>query len=107
MMMNTMSGRTPVERLDDAVRRILRVKFELGLFDNPFPNMGLTAEEMAAFGPLTVNSRTNNPAYRAALNAAVAGSNTILRASGEDLTITYESGHTSTTELAETLFANL
>lgn len=25
-------------RIDDAVRRILRVKFELGLFDNPMPN---------------------------------------------------------------------
>ena len=25
-------------RIDDAVRRILRVKFELGLFENPMPN---------------------------------------------------------------------
>jgi beta-glucosidase len=28
-------------RIDDAVRRILRVKFELGLFDNPMPNASL------------------------------------------------------------------
>jgi beta-glucosidase len=27
-----------MERIDDAVRRILRVKFELGLFENPMPN---------------------------------------------------------------------
>ncbi len=30
------SGRIPRERLDDAVRRILRIKFELGLFDHPY-----------------------------------------------------------------------
>eukprot|EP00903_Cladosiphon_okamuranus_P003301 g3299.t1 len=29
------SGRIPMERLDDAVRRILRVKINAGLFDNP------------------------------------------------------------------------
>ncbi len=31
-------GEVPVERINDAVRRILRVKFELGLFDNPYTN---------------------------------------------------------------------
>jgi beta-glucosidase len=30
------SGRVPVERLDDAVRRILRVKIALGLFERPY-----------------------------------------------------------------------
>jgi len=30
--------KVPMTRIDDAVRRILRVKFELGLFDNPMPN---------------------------------------------------------------------
>jgi beta-glucosidase len=29
------SGTVPISRVDDAVRRILRVKFEMGLFDNP------------------------------------------------------------------------
>ncbi|HVZ96518.1 MAG TPA: glycoside hydrolase family 3 N-terminal domain-containing protein [Chitinophagaceae bacterium] len=29
-------GKVPVQRIDDAVRRILRKKFELGLFDDPF-----------------------------------------------------------------------
>ncbi|MDE6162664.1 MAG: glycoside hydrolase family 3 protein, partial [Bacteroides sp.] len=29
-------GAVPMERIDDAVRRILRLKFRLGLFDNPY-----------------------------------------------------------------------
>ncbi len=33
-------GKVPMERIDDAVTRILRVKFRLGLFDNPFPEDG-------------------------------------------------------------------
>jgi beta-glucosidase len=31
-------GSVSVERVDDAVRRILRQKFRLGLFENPYPN---------------------------------------------------------------------
>ena len=30
--------KVPMSRIDDAVRRILRVKFELGLFENPMPD---------------------------------------------------------------------
>ena len=36
-------NKVPMTRIDDAVRRILRVKFELGLFDNPGTNPALTA----------------------------------------------------------------
>lgn len=36
-----LSGYVPVERIDDAVRRILRQKFRLGLFENPFADPGL------------------------------------------------------------------
>ncbi len=32
------------ERIDDAVRRILRQKFRLGLFENPFPDANLISE---------------------------------------------------------------
>jgi beta-glucosidase len=32
------NGDIPIERIDDAVRRILTVKFELGLFENPLPD---------------------------------------------------------------------
>jgi beta-glucosidase len=33
-----------ITRIDDAVRRILRQKFRLGLFENPFPNTSLISE---------------------------------------------------------------
>lgn len=35
--------KVPMSRIDDAVRRILRVKFELGLFDNAVPDKSLLA----------------------------------------------------------------
>ncbi len=34
-------GSVPEERIDDAVRRILRVKFAVGLFDDPYPDENL------------------------------------------------------------------
>lgn len=34
-------GEIPISRIDDAVRRILRVKFALGLFENAFPNQSV------------------------------------------------------------------
>jgi len=34
----------PQTRIDEAVRRILRVKFELGLFENPMPNAALKSK---------------------------------------------------------------
>jgi beta-glucosidase len=37
-------GRIPMARIDDAVRRILRVKFEIGLFEHPFTDSALTAQ---------------------------------------------------------------
>ncbi|MCA1815821.1 MAG: glycoside hydrolase family 3 C-terminal domain-containing protein, partial [Acidobacteria bacterium] len=36
-------GRVPVSRIDEAVRRILRVKFELGLFENALPDPALAS----------------------------------------------------------------
>ena len=35
-------GHVPLSRIDDAVRRILRVKLELGLFEQPFTDMPLS-----------------------------------------------------------------
>lgn len=35
-------GSVPLSRIEEAVARILRVKFQLGLFENPFPNEGLS-----------------------------------------------------------------
>ncbi|MFO7889042.1 MAG: glycoside hydrolase family 3 N-terminal domain-containing protein [bacterium] len=34
----------PVSRIDEAVRRILKVKFRLGLFDNPYPDPSLLSK---------------------------------------------------------------
>lgn len=34
-------GKVPIERIDDAVRRILTVKFELGLFERPYTDKSL------------------------------------------------------------------
>lgn len=36
-------GDVAIERVDDAVRRILRAKFELGLFEEPYPDPDLVA----------------------------------------------------------------
>lgn len=50
--------KVPMTRIDDAVRRILRVKYELGLFDRPMPNA-------------SVRSNFGKPEYsRASLQAA-------------------------------------
>jgi beta-glucosidase len=38
------NGDVPLERIDDAVRRILTVKYEMGLFDHPFSDPSLLAE---------------------------------------------------------------
>jgi beta-glucosidase len=35
--------RVPLARIDDAVRRILRIKFEMGSFENPYTDPALTA----------------------------------------------------------------
>lgn len=45
-----MSGTIPRSRLDDAVRRILRVKFRLGLFEKPKPSERLLAGNYALLG---------------------------------------------------------
>jgi beta-glucosidase len=62
-------GKVPMSRINEAVRRILRVKYELGLFDNPMPdpalksNLGLnTSREVsleAARESITLLKNTN------------------------------------------------
>lgn len=42
------SGYVKMDRIDDAVRRILRQKFRMGLFENPFPDSTLIASIGAA-----------------------------------------------------------
>jgi beta-glucosidase len=38
------AGKVSEARIDDAVRRILRVKFQMGLFENPYTDPALTAQ---------------------------------------------------------------
>ncbi|HEV8188848.1 MAG TPA: glycoside hydrolase family 3 N-terminal domain-containing protein [Pyrinomonadaceae bacterium] len=59
-------GAVPQARIDEAVRRILRVKFELGLFEKPMPDASLKAK----FGL---------PEYRDASLAAARESITLLK----------------------------
>lgn len=63
------NGDVPIERIDDAVRRILTVKFEMGLFENPFSNPDLIE---------TIGS----PEHRALARQAVAESAVLLRNEG-------------------------
>ncbi len=63
------AGEVPVERVDDAVRRILRAKFALGLFQHPFPQTELLAE-------------VGCPAHRALAREAVRRSLCLLKGAG-------------------------
>jgi beta-glucosidase len=38
----------PIERINDAVKRILRIKYRMGLFDNPYPDATLRAQVNSA-----------------------------------------------------------
>jgi len=61
------SRQISIRRLDDAVRRILRVKFRAGLFDHPYADRSKVAE------------RTLRPADRAKARAAVGKSVVLLK----------------------------
>jgi beta-glucosidase len=47
---HVLAGRIPKKRIEDAVRRILRVKFEFGLFDKPRPSERLLSKQTEVFG---------------------------------------------------------
>jgi beta-glucosidase len=64
--------RVPMTRIDDAVRRILRVKYELGLFENPMPNP-------------RVKSNFNKPEYVEASLQAARETMTLLKNDGNVL----------------------
>jgi len=68
------NGDVSIERIDDAVRRILRVKFELGLFEEPYADPGLLP---------TVGSAE----HRAVAREAVAKSAVLLKNDGDLLPI--------------------
>jgi beta-glucosidase len=67
------SGRVKMARIDDAVRRILRVKFEAGLFDHPFVD------------PTKADSKQLLPKNRAAARDAAGRSMVLLKNDGNEL----------------------
>ncbi|MDX1689791.1 MAG: glycoside hydrolase family 3 protein, partial [Acidimicrobiia bacterium] len=67
-------GDVPIERIDDAVRRILRAKFALGLFEQPYPDPAL----LGSIG---------SPAHRDLAEEAVARSLVLLVNDGETLPV--------------------
>ncbi|MEV4416766.1 glycoside hydrolase family 3 N-terminal domain-containing protein [Catellatospora sp. NPDC049609] len=68
------AGRVSTARVDDAVRRVLTKKFELGLFERPLADRSF----LAGFG---------GPAHRALARQAVAKSQVVLKNSGNVLPI--------------------
>ncbi|GAA4616300.1 glycoside hydrolase family 3 protein [Saccharopolyspora hordei] len=73
------AGRVPMSRIDDANRRILTKKFELGLFENPFTDRSFTP---------TVGS----PEHRELARQAVRESQVLLKNEGGVLPLPKDSG---------------
>lgn len=73
------NGDIPLARIDDAVRRILRVKFAMGLFEHPFSDPALLD---------TVGSE----AHRAVARQAVSESLVLLRNENQALPIPHDAG---------------
>lgn len=68
-------GQVPLAQVDDAVRRVLRKKFELGLFDDPF-RFADPAREKATLG---------QPGFRKAAREMAAKSIVLLKSDGKTL----------------------
>ena len=68
-------GQVPMAQVDDAVRRVLRKKFELGLFDDPF-RFSHAAREKATLG---------KPQFRKAAREMAAKSIVLLKSDGKTL----------------------
>lgn len=70
-------GRVSIDLVDDAVRRILRKKFELGLFDNPYKYSDVKREE----------KELNNPEHRKAAREMAEKSIVLLKNENQTLPI--------------------
>ncbi len=57
------SGQVSMRRIDDAVRRILRVKFRAGLFEHPYVDVD-AARGQAAAAARTARRRARRPGAR-------------------------------------------
>ncbi len=68
--LDTFTASVPASRIDDAVRRVLRLKFALGLFENPYGD------------PVNGPYRWHQPSYTALANQAERESLTLLKNDG-------------------------
>jgi len=66
----TFTANVPQARIDDAVRRVLRLKFQLGIFENPYGD------------PVNGPYRFHTPAYTALANQAAREAMTLLKNTG-------------------------
>ncbi|TDD86181.1 hypothetical protein E1293_09835 [Actinomadura darangshiensis] len=64
------TGQVPAARIDDAVKRVLRLKFKLGVFDHPYGD------------PVNGPYRFHQPSYAALANQAARESITVLKNGG-------------------------
>jgi beta-glucosidase-like glycosyl hydrolase len=78
----TFTANVPAARIDDAVRRILRLKFQLGLFENPYGD------------PVNGPYRWHTPAYTALANQASREAMTLLKNDGLLLPLKLNPGDT-------------
>ncbi len=74
------AGKVDIKLVDDAVRRILRVKFKLGLFDDPYRYCDATREK-----ELTYNASNMAAALDVAKKSIVLLKNTYMQGSGKPL----------------------
>ncbi|MEV4534290.1 discoidin domain-containing protein [Asanoa sp. NPDC049518] len=72
----------PASRIDDAVRRVLRIKFQLGLFENPYGD------------PVNGPYRMHQPSYTALANQASREAMTLLKNDGAVLPLRLSAGDT-------------
>ncbi len=78
--MATFTANVPAARIDDAVRRVLRIKFQLGIFENPYGD------------PVNGPYRFHQPAYTTLANQASREAMTLLKNDGAVLPIRLNPG---------------
>jgi beta-glucosidase-like glycosyl hydrolase len=50
----------PISRIDDAVARILRVKFTMGLFENPIADLSLANQNQTMWQTKSINTKLSS-----------------------------------------------
>jgi beta-glucosidase len=81
------SGQVPVQRIDDAVRRVLRVKFALGLFDHPYVDESKEAGAMLQPESITLARTAAERSIVLLKNSATTGATPVLPLSSQAKTI--------------------